>query len=113
MSDQADLFKPLLKPAETRSRRSDPLTSRQAARAAEGKFSELQRDVLRLHKRFPQGLTDLDLQALTGSGLSTYRTRRKELVEAGYLFDSGQRKAQEGSNRIIWMLTEMGKNAVI
>ena len=54
-------------------------------------------------------LTDFDLEVICDNHGSTYRTRRSELVELGYVADSGQRRMQEGSNRIVWVITELGQ----
>lgn len=115
MSVYKDLFHdyprslPNPKLEETRYRHNDPDTSQQAARAAAGMFTAKQMTVLRQFRDAPNGLTDLELQTIIGDGRSTYRTRRSELVEAGLLQDSGRREKQEGSNRIVWEVTDAGR----
>lgn len=83
-------------------RRTDPSTSHEAARKFTAKkLTEVQEQVLLLFKTRRE-LTDWELeQAFNFSG-STHRTRRSELVERGLVRNSGRRKFQANSNRIIW-----------
>jgi|ERR1700748_329973 len=81
-------------------RRNDPDTSRLAA----GKIgiSDIQERVLVFLKNCPSGATDYDIQQHFDDHSSTFRTRRAELVNLGRVRDSGHRKLQNGSKRIIW-----------
>jgi hypothetical protein len=83
-------------------RRSDPHTSFQAGRTVLPRLRELQREVYNVLAKFPDGLTDLELEEKCGSHGSTYRTRRAELVELGIVIDTGQTRLQRGRNRKIW-----------
>lgn len=91
-----DLFSP-----RAHARATDPGTSHAAAAGVTKKLTAIQEQVLLLFK-VRREMTDLDLQAAFGTGRSTHRTRRRELVDLGYLRDSGRTKHQEGSNRVIW-----------
>jgi hypothetical protein len=97
--DEPDLFAP-----HTRARVTDPGTSFAAARKVAPKMTELRRVVLAHFARF-RTMTDLDLESLCSDHGSTYRTRRSELAAMGY---SGERRMQQGSNRIVWTITSEG-----
>ena len=105
MTQQLDMF-----PPRTRTRRSDPETSRKAAEQAQPKMTERRQIVLRHFLQFT-AMTDLDLQGLCSNHGSTYRTRRSELQRMGYIADSGRRIEQRGSNRIVWTITSEGIKA--
>lgn len=56
------------------------------------------------------GLTDFDVQAALRMNPSTERPRRVELVEGGWLKDSGRRRnSPYGQPAIVWELTETGR----
>jgi len=82
-------------------RNTDPGTSHEAAAKVTPKLRKLQQEVLDIFQRHRR-LTDLDLQEVTYTAGSTYRTRRSELVKMGLLRNSGDRKHQAGANRIVW-----------
>jgi hypothetical protein len=85
-------------------RHTDPLTSREAARRIAPHLTEIQADVLAAVKAAgTHGVTDYDLELHFNSRRSTYRTRRAELVVAGLICDSGERRHQDGSNRTVWV----------
>ena len=46
--------------------------------------------------------TDVELQNRLGMGGNTERPRRKELVEGGFVRDSGTRKKHHGEEHIVW-----------
>jgi hypothetical protein len=94
--------------ARTRARSADPETSHEAAREIAPKLRALQIIVLRTHAAHPAGMTDLELQHELAEHKSTYRTRRAELTEKGYIYDTGQKKHQDGRNRIVWAISEQG-----
>jgi hypothetical protein len=53
------------------------------------------------------GLTDLEIAIEVGLQENSERPRRIELVEAGWVRDSGQRRATNGrAEAIVWALTE-------
>ena len=55
------------------------------------------------------GLTDLELMMKLGTSPSNTRGRRGELVDLGYLEDSGTtRKAPSGVAAIVWHVTRLG-----
>lgn len=57
-----------------------------------------------------RGLTDEQAQAVTGLNPSTQRPRRVELVEGGWVKDSGRRaKTASGVDAVIWVLTARGR----
>lgn len=97
-------------PPKAHARRSDPSTSHEAAaKHTAASLTEKQQIVLAAFRERRQ-MTDADLQdhlrsigiIKDGKNGSTYRTRRGELVDLGRVRNSGRRKHQEGSNRIIW-----------
>lgn len=101
----SDPFEP-----NTRARSSDPDTSHLAAESVAYKMTALRIEVLQLFVREIQ-MTDLTLQALCRDHRSTYRTRRSELAQMGYVADTGIRILQAGSKRIIWRITTRGIEA--
>jgi hypothetical protein len=89
----------------TLTRRTDPSTSREAAEKIVTKLRPLQQQVYAVMKAAgPEGLTDLDLESKCGSHGSTYRTRRSELTGKGLIVDTGRKRLQRGSYRIIWAI---------
>ena len=107
MDDDEDMFE---WETRTRSRLTDPITSHEAAASVMHKMTKIRREVLHYFVR-RQWMTDLDLQIHFEHHGSTYRTRRSELTEMGYIADSGAKQVQGGSNRIVWTITELGKKA--
>jgi hypothetical protein len=98
---QADLFE-----AYTRARPSDPDTSHVAAERIQQRLNKLQFKVLDHFRAIaPQSITDLDLEYHFNNHGSTYRTRRAELTELGLIQDTGLRRWQEGSHRVLWAAT--------
>lgn len=95
-------------------RGGDPATSHEAAsQLSPRRLSAIRTMILRTYWiEGEDGLTDIDLVRRCDGDQrrSTIRTRRSELErDYGYVEDSGRVKFQEGSNRIIWQLTEAGK----
>ena len=106
MSDDLPLFS---KATQELVRRKDPSTSFEAATKVIKKLRPIQIEVLRrLTEAGENGLTDYELEELCGSHGSTFRTRRSELTEAGYIKDSGRKKLLVGSNRIVWVINSTG-----
>ena len=103
----------ILIPGEARARNTDPLTSHDAA-ATVRNITETHNAILTFI-RIDGPMTDFELLArwrkycdrgwlepISESGL---RTRRSELVAAGYLEDSGRRgKTPSGRSCIIWQV---------
>jgi hypothetical protein len=96
--------------AENFARATDPETSHAAARSVtEDTITELQRAIDRvIRDAFPRPLSDEAIRAhLSAQGIlstpSGCRTRRSELLHAGYIVDSGQRGwTMSGRKTILW-----------
>ena len=104
--DPSDLF------TYTRHRAVDPDTSVEAAESVSPRIRQLQAAVLDFAAGNPDGFTDRDLEAHFMNAGSTYRTRRSELTEKGYIRDSGERRTYgaggTGRRHIIWQVTVEG-----
>ena len=91
---------------------SNDTTSRDAAIAIKGDIPRLRAKVASTLARYspkgdpnPHGLTDQQLQELTGLGPQTETPRRLELTRVGVVVDSGRvRKTRAGRNAIIWVI---------
>ena len=80
---QHDLF--------TKYRRTDPVTSRQAAEGVIDKITDIQQKVLDYAlDRGYIGFNDEQLNIYFNTHKSTYRSRRAELVKKGLIVDSGK-----------------------
>lgn len=90
------------------SRNRDPQTSFDAGAAILKDKTAIQKRVMEeFGKAHPYGLTDYELEDRCGSHNSTFRTRRAELVAAGLLIDSGQRRVIKELNnkgRVVWAI---------
>lgn len=90
-------------------------TSRAAARhlRATGKAANLEADALWLFVLYPDGLTDLELDALGRSlrlKFTTLRPRRVALFQKGHLEDSAQRRrTHSGREATVWRITAEGR----
>jgi len=87
-------------------RRTDPLTSHQAAEAVTLGLPELQALVEQVAICFPDGFTDVDLiTARPDLGPSTLRTRRAELVARNIVLDSMRRVRPDGHTQLhtVWI----------
>jgi hypothetical protein len=51
------------------------------------------------------GMTDVELGAATGISPNSLRPRRKELVDGGWLEDSGRTRIHHGNEHIVWVLS--------
>lgn len=102
--DQPTLFDAAVHDALGKVRHDHPDTSHEAARAVMPKTGTQRRAVLDfVSSRQEHGATDLEIQhALVMNG-NTERPRRIELVEAGYLVDSGLRRRTGGRDMIVWV----------
>lgn len=95
---------------------SDPVTSHAAAKSlSEEKLRESQEAVLGVFRLWHTPMDDpLMIERYRGSvtpwqSPSGLRTRRKELVDLGYLEDSGERFIMpSGRKSIVWRLTDKG-----
>jgi hypothetical protein len=91
-------------------RRSDPETSWQAARSVDPlKLRATQREILWVLRNWGP-LTDEEIAVLVGpdsQSPSGLRTRRRELVDAGLVVDTGRRrKSRSGRAMIVWAATD-------
>jgi hypothetical protein len=98
---------------EARARDTDPDTSHEAAESLSPRLRQLQEDVLMYAAgESPFGFTHIDLNNHFRTTSSTYRTRCSELVDKGYVADSGDRKAYgpdgKGRRHVIWQVTGPG-----
>jgi len=60
-----------------------------------------------------RGLTDEEGFAITGFTQNTYRPRRVELVDGGWVADTGiRRRVLSGKPAVAWVLTEKGEQWV-
>jgi hypothetical protein len=79
---QHDLF--------TKYRKTDPITSRQAAERTLDKITDIQQKVLNYAlDRGYLGFTDEQMNIYHQTHKSTYRSRRAELVKKGLIVDAG------------------------
>lgn len=86
-------------------RRSDPITSFQAAEVAEKHISRTARNVLAYARTVGErGFTDLEMENFLCDGTSNSRSRRRELVDKGLIVDTGKRLRLHGDtrHRIVW-----------
>ena len=85
-------------------RRTSPDTSREAAAKVTPHLSAIQEKVLLFLYNCPAGATDLDIQRHFEDDGSTYRSRRADLVRMGRVKDSGRKRVQDDTKRIVWEL---------
>ena len=85
-------------------------TSREAAESIpEALRIKLQRDVYRYLLRTGGGTDEAGIAALCMSP-STYRPRRCELVDEGYVRDSGRKvRGNSGRPMVVWCITDKGR----
>lgn len=93
--------------------RDHPETSVYAARLALPKTGSIRHNVLRaIAKRGPDGATDEEIQDTLGCRANTQRPRRVELVNEGWVEDSGLRRPTvTGAPSIVWRLSQRGHDA--
>lgn len=85
-------------------RPSDPHTSHAAAADSEGRHGIAQR-VLAVHERYPLGLTDHELFALTGLPARCWGSVVKRRADFAHCVDSGRtRMGPNGRECIVWVL---------
>lgn len=86
-------------------RRDDLDTSREAAESIYGSITQLQAQVMRYARmRGADGFTDSELNRDLHCHGSTLRTRRAELVEAGFIVNSGRSRkyGSKGRRHTVW-----------
>lgn len=85
------------------------LTERKAALAIYPKTGTQRRSILE-RIALNTGATDEELSYLLNMNPSSVRPRRGELVEGGWIEDSGRtRQLRSGEKGIVWVLTEKGR----
>ena len=85
-------------------RNDHPDTSHEAADAIMPKSGTQRRRVYDFIQGCgPQGATDLEQQRILGLVGNTQRPRRRELVTAGLVVDSGRRRQHGGRGMIVWI----------
>lgn len=58
----------------------------------------------------PAGMLDEEIATVPGIADTAHRTRRSELVQGGWVEDSGRtRRTASGADSIVWVLTEQGR----
>jgi hypothetical protein len=101
-AEQFDLF------GEPVARWTDPETSHEAA-ASVVRLTVVRQAIMDLLGKHPDGLTDQEIAALYSgpqASPSGLRTRRAELVDGGFVADSGRRSTTASGRRtIVWVLT--------
>jgi hypothetical protein len=112
MDDLFSYTPPPPPPPEAHARHSDPETSHEAARLISRVLREKQRIVLLFAGQNPDGFTDRALEQATGNSGATYRTRRAELTDMGYIRDSGEKETIGRTRHIVWQITLAGLNAL-
>lgn len=97
------------KPGKARADASD--TMRSAAGLALPRTGTWRRKVLQAFVHYESGgLTDDEVQEFLNMNPSTERPRRIELVEMGWLADSGlRRRTQGGREAVVWVLSPAGR----
>ena len=84
-------------------RRGDPDTSWLAAAMAPGRRRTDRLRALEIHRANPDGLTDYELADLMDRQQNSAGKRRGELVQLGFVEDSGRRRpAPSGASAIVW-----------
>jgi hypothetical protein len=87
-------------------------TSKAAAAKIRPHRATGQRAVLMALHEHPGGLTDLELQEVTGLRGSTERPRRVDLCRAGLVYSEGTRTPESGRRASsVWKLTASGADA--
>lgn len=79
------------------------VTSIESAKQIEPHLGPLQTKVLECLKRWPEGLTDLEIQDALGMDPSTERPRRGELERKKLIKNSGRTRAtRSGRQAVVW-----------
>ena len=103
MEGQTDIFEAIDANKTGTLRNSDPETSHRAGRDIRGRSGTIRRKVY--EALATKWMTDFELWQLIGGAESSARKRRQELMEAGLVVDSGERRLTgNGSLAIVWRL---------
>jgi hypothetical protein len=102
------------RPGPAQRQRAAQRTSAAAAAAVEPRTGTQRRAVLDAVgqvARDPRlvGLTDVELGAATGLRPNSLRPRRKELIDGGWLEDSGRTRTHHGNEHIVWVLSDKAR----
>lgn len=98
---------------DPRARANAPATSRKAARSMIARATTLRYLTLKAIADAPDGLTADQAAAAVGSTPFAIRPRCSELVEAGWIRDSEQRRDNESRHSaVVWVATEEGRKAL-
>lgn len=69
---------------------------------------------LAAHVSHPEGLTDFELAALTDTAQTSIGVRRKELVQAGLVIATLERRpSPSGAKSIVWRITSQGVGFIV
>lgn len=102
MTTQIDIFDVLLDAQTAKVRHDHPDTSRAAAWRIAPKTGTKRRQVLDAIRN-SDGLTDEEMQRSIPMSANTQRPRRVELVEGGFIKDSGERRPTAGGDlAVVW-----------
>ena len=83
--------------------RKAPDTSRQAGLARLPKTGTKRRETYELIQKFPEGLCDHEIEAITGWLHQSASSVRNSLMRDGLIYDSGlRRKTPGGNDAIVW-----------
>ncbi|MEV4604826.1 hypothetical protein AB0K15_46685 [Amycolatopsis sp. NPDC049253] len=89
---------------------ADPaVTSARAARNVEPRTGNQRGRILAFLVEHGDGGTDFELGVVLGILPNSVRPRRGELVDAGYLVDSGTTRRHRGSDWTVWVPTDEGR----
>ena len=89
-------------------------TSRSAAKAIKLKAGTKRRMVFEfIAMAGRKGATDEEMQQRIPMSANTQRPRRNELLEARLIQPNGLRVTDSGSDAVVWVLSELGKEIVI
>lgn len=101
-------------PADARERRREAVVRRAAAVPRPGTAGRAVLDAVAAVARDPAtvGLTDVQLQAVTGLNPNTVRPRRGELVTGGWLVDSGTTRPHHGKAHRVWVLSDRAAEVI-
>lgn len=109
----SDLFAPATMPSNAPTRRTDPDTSRDAAKAVQPAAADIAAQVLAFAKRKGrEGFIDDDLlEAFPDGSPSSYRTRRSELTQRNHILNTRQRRENAGGREcVVWMHRDFDVN---
>lgn len=95
------------------SRNTDPNTSHKAGKSIKSppRRGSMAYDVLIVHSKFPDGLTDEELGDRMPRHIhdNCHRKRRADLRDLGFIEDGGQERiTRTGESAIVWRVTQKG-----